>query len=340
MKYARNILIMLLCVAVGLIIGKSFLWVREKYYPDYSFQSNDRPNRLTGMGDAPDVRGFVLRHVDSQSLGPLIGEWKNAFATAVGIEYGPDLTQPALTQACKTAHDAGFSVVLLPPGASPKNPYGRPLPQIAQEAETAGVDHFVISWLNQDSDASYWRSESAAVRKVFHGTVILGASHEFALRVDCWDATDVIGIIGPIPFARLLPSAPEKISETGLRSAWSCTLAGWDSMADYHKKKLAYLRCNVPVAVSHKLPPAGVKDEPTLNPGLQAMMYETLLLETKSPDSRIQMLLFDWGVTGDVNTLNQIGRNLGMMKKVAAIWAPEPETQAATQTATTQKKNP
>src|SRR5690606_6425279 len=127
-----------------------------------------------------------------------------------------------LAAGVKAAHDRGLKVILLPPAAfHPQAPYGSAgLTRIAAEAQAARVDVLCVSWLNTDPDPAWWSPQIAAARKIFTGRIMLASTPDVFPRIEFADAVDLVGVIGPIPIGRRLPSAPADVDLHAMRIAW------------------------------------------------------------------------------------------------------------------------
>jgi hypothetical protein len=316
-SHLKTILFLGTSVAVGVGIGKGYLMWKQHNSHDFTHVGD--PPLITGVGEAPNARGFVVS--DLSTLPAVLKEAKKANATTIGIEYPPGMTGDALTQATHTIHNEGFSAVLLPPPTfSARNPYGRAFPQVANDAQTAGVDFFCLSWLNELPDNEYWLDQSAGIRGIYKGKLIFAATPAVLVGIECWDAGDLLGAIGPLPYAKRLPQAPDAIKPHDLRVAWDCTLSGLERLAIAHGKKIALLNANVPQAVTHKLLPDATEAAPAPNASLQQQLYEALLLETKGRAATTTLLLFRWGPSGDASAPAAVP---GLLQNITTIWDPK-----------------
>ena len=298
------------------------------------FEHTESPAVVTGVGDAPANHGFCAVVSDPKVFGQLLDRWQSANATAVGVEYTPEMDRAALVARAKMIEDRGMSVVLLPPGASTgsawsdKNPYPRPLGEIGADAEAAGIQTMCISWLNHPPEPDYWREQVRELRLQFSGKLILAADGGTLQRVACPDVAEIMGAIGPIEIPRRLPGAPADVSVTDLRVAWNCTLTQLESFAKQYDKKLALLHMDVPLMSTSRLSVPGAAAGPVIkDSALQSELYEALLLETKGRSATTQFLIFDWGAgkRGDGDGPNDA---LGVMGKIAPCWAPAPRKPA------------
>ncbi len=325
MAIVRNFCFLGLCLALGVGMAKGYLWWAHGLQGKNGFEHHDEVKLVTGIGDAPGNRGFAVGENELQRLPELAKQWSAMFATTVGIEYSESMSQGILAEAVKAAHRMGMSVVILPPrgkggtvdDAGLRNPYSRELAEVAANAQAAGADFMCISWLKGEPDEVYWRQQIAKVRSAYHGKVILGGTAQALPEVGFWDAVDVMGLMGPLPFARRLPNAPDDVTAHDVRIAWECALTEIESLAKSQSKKLALLHANVPLEVSFKLPPVGMAGiKPPKNSEAQRMLYEGLLLETKGRAETTQMLVFDWEGDGprDVSELAE---------KITGAWDPK-----------------
>jgi len=313
----KTILFLGTSLAVGIGIGQGYLYYKRHNSHDFTHIGD--PPLITGVGEAPHARGFVLS--DLTTLPAALTQAQSAFATTIGIEYPPGMTAEALAEAAKAIHNQGLQVALLPPPAfSPRNPYGRPFPVVANDAHMAGVDFLCISWLNESPDSEYWLDQSAGIRGIYKGTLIFAATPGVLTGIECWDAGDLLGAIGPLPFAQRLPGAPDDIQPHDLRVAWDCTLSGLERLAIAHGKRVALLNANIPQAVTHKLRADASNSPPAPNPVLQKQLYEALLLETKGRAVTTAMMLFRSGAPGDVDSPASVP---GMLKHVGEAWDPK-----------------
>jgi hypothetical protein len=330
-KHLKTIFFLIVCLTVGVGIGKAYLWWRN---PRRGFEKHIEPPLITGIGDAPGNRGFTVRAGDLASLPAVIKQAQECFGTGIGLEYSPALTKDALINAAKAVHGAKMSVTLLPPAVfNVQNPYPRGLGEIAADAQAAGLDYVCISWLNAVPDEAYWSGQIQAVREAYHGQIILAGTDNVLPMVPFFSTIDVIGAIGPLHLARRLPNAPDDINVHDMRVMWDCSLTSLSSLAKVHDKKLALLHMNVPLEVWFKLPVAGtIEQPPKPNYGLQELLYEALLLETKGRAEWTDMMLFDWGTTAaQKDAPNHVP---GLMAKITEAWDPKKPKQAETTPAT------
>jgi hypothetical protein len=327
--HLKTAIFFVVCLVVGVGIGKGYLWLRQP--PKRGFEHSDGPPVITGVGDAPALRGFAVR---ANALPPdtLLRQWQDAFATAVGIEYDNTLTADQLAAAAKSAHAHNLQVVLLPPGlgrgSAQQSPFPVSLPAAAAFAQNAGVDVLCASNFTREPDAAFWSPAIAEVRAVFKGKIMLAARPDVVYRVDCWDLADYIGVIGPLPLPQRLPSAPDTVTLHDLRVGWDCTLTSLETLATVNAKKLALLNMDVPLEVSARLPSTAASNvAPAKNPDLQRQIYEALLLETKGRAEKTAMLLFTWGSPDPAEAPNNL---TGLMAKITEAWDPQkprpPET--------------
>ena len=322
MNHVKTLIFLAICVLVGLGLGKGYIWLNQSH--KRGFEHAGEPALVTGVGDAPATRGFSVPSSGAPALPALLRQWTHQFATSVGLEYvaTPADSRSALVQAAKAAHAHGMSLVVLPPTRfNSRNPYGRPLAEIAADAQTAAADYVVISWLDAPADSAYWRKAAADVRQHFSGKIILAALPAALPSITCWDAVDIMGAIGPLPFARRLPHASDDVTLHDIRVECSCVITQLEYLARYKEKKLALLNMNVPAGVSNKLLLPGVSSiMPPRNPGLQSMIYEALLLETKGRGDTTELMLFNWGDPGSADAPNT---QPAIMNKITEAWDPK-----------------
>jgi hypothetical protein len=304
---------------MGIGCGLGELYIYLKNHPGADF-SHHEPTLVTGTGDAPGLRGFSVQAVPSgPGYGKLLDQWRDLWATTVGLHYSPELTREALAAAVKAAHARQLAVVLLPPAHfATGNPYPRPLAEIAADAQAARVDRLCISWLREKPDPAAWRKEADAVRSFYKGKIIFAATPETLPEITCWDAGDYVGVIGPIRLPRRLPHASDDISMNDFRIYWACKLTEFESIGRLHELPVALLDMEVPPSVSFKLPLPGHAEAgrpPT--PRLQAQSYEALLTETKGRSAFTDILLLTWNEPGSLSHAS------GLFPTVAAAWDPK-----------------
>jgi hypothetical protein len=299
LNHLKTIFFFVLCIGLGAGIGKAYIWFTHAR-GTADFSNSIAPPLITGVGDAPTHRGFTLTAASLGNIAAIVQQSRGAHATTVGLEYSPELTPSALSAAVRAAHEKNLALALLPPPVfSSQDPFPKPLPEIATEAQTAGVDILCISWLNAQADSEFWRQQCQALRPVYKGQIILAATPDIVPTLTCWDTPDLIGVIGPVALPRRLPSSPDEVTVHDLRVAWDCALTSMESVARVYStskapRRIALLRMNVPVHVSARLPAVGAPDQPPANPALQKMLYEALLLETKGRSAYTDMLLFNY----------------------------------------------
>jgi hypothetical protein len=326
MNHVKTILFLVLCLAVGVGIGKAYVWFMRP--ASAGFTKNSGPPVITGVGDAPAVRGFVVQW-DRLPTEPLMKEWEKAHATAMGIAYDAGLSQPALTEAVALAHGHDMQVVMVPAGLGEGAGRERaPFPNesitaVASMAEQAKVDYLCVSDLGTEPNAEYWRNEIAMARGVYKGKIILAARMNVLFRIDFWDLADVIGVVGPVQIPQRLPDAPDEVQLHDMRVAWDCVLTSLDTFGKVNRKKVALLNMNVPAEVSAKLTPPWLKAKPLPNPALQDLIYEALLLETKGRAEMDELLLFNWGDERDAVTLRTPRKMPIVMEKMRDYWDPQ-----------------
>ncbi len=280
MSSVKNIFFLVVCLLVGLGIGKGFVMWKQRGVGK-GFEKHEDPILVTGVGDAPGQRGFAIMPSDLPGLPALLKRQQTVFATSIGVECTDALSKAALSDAVKTAHRNHMSVILLPPPAfNPRNPYPRPLKEIATEAQQAEVDTLCISWLNTEPDDEYWKKAAAEVRSVFQGRLILAATPEVLPWVTCWEVVDVVGAIGPVSISHRTGSTKAALEMKDLRVSWDSALTSLESLARINTKPLALLHMDIP-------PDAA-------DPQVQKLAYEALLLETKGRAQVTDVLLFDW----------------------------------------------
>ena len=272
MKHIRTFLFLALCLGIGVGIGKIIVWWRHQ-------PTTTPPAIVTGVGRLPHYRGFTVEpHAGTtpQAIAELVTAVHSLHATSLAIHYpasgnGQDLSQFMQTlRALPAARD--LPLVLLPPATPASgimNPYPRPLPEIAAEAQRLGFTLFVATWLTREPDEAYWRSQFTAIRKAFTGKLILAADYELIAGLDCWDAVDYVATFSTWDLTeKPLPSIHD------LRIAWQARFDTFESLGELHKKQVFVLDLGFPPIK----PPASAK-KPA--PDLQLSNYEALLLETK-----------------------------------------------------------
>jgi len=323
-NHLKTVFFILICIAVGIGIGQAYVWWSQP--PKRGFEKSEGPPLITGVGDAPEHRGFTLRP-DRLPSATTLKEWENTHATTIGIPCDASLTESALADTVKLAHAHSFQVVLLPPSlgqgaGSDKIPFpNASITNAATLAQQAKVDFLCVSDLGQEPDLAYWRSAIAEARTNFTGKIILAARPQVIFQIDSWDLTDLIGVVGPIPLAQRLPDAPNDVTLHDMRVAWDCSLTSLESLARINRKKLALLNMNVPADISARLPaPDSPLATSVQNPALQRLVYEALLTETKGRAFITDMLLFNWGEPADLNAPNNVP---GLMTKFAEAWDPQ-----------------
>jgi hypothetical protein len=320
MKHVRTAIFLLLCLGLGYGLAQGYLYWRR--HTGHSFASSF-DTLVTGQGDAPGLRGFTLRDPVREDVNALCSQWREMWATAVGIEYSSAWTREAFLATAAAARGHGLAVVVLPPPAyGGGNPFPRPLGEVAADAQAAKADAVCIAWLDTDPDPAYWKKEAAAVRAAYSGKLILAATAAVMPAVACWDVADYVGVAGPIPLPRRLPHASDDVAFHDLRVAWDSQLTTLESIAMNHGRKAALLNVAVPANYWFKLPLPG-RPEPTypVNRGLQSTVYEAMLTETKGRAERSGILLMPWAVGG----VPAEGANLvpGLLPKIAAAWDPK-----------------
>ena len=88
-SHIKTILFLLTSLVVGIGIGKGYLEWKRHNSADFSHKGD--PPLVTGTGDAPDWRGFVVH--DPATLPAVIKAAQGVFATNIGFEYLPDVTR-------------------------------------------------------------------------------------------------------------------------------------------------------------------------------------------------------------------------------------------------------
>jgi hypothetical protein len=325
MNHIKTILFLILCLAVGVGIGKAYVWFMR---PAAGFTKNSGQAVITGVGDAPAVRGFVVRG-DRLPTEALLKEWDKAHATTIGITCEASLTQPALNEAVMLAHKYDLQVVMVPAGLGEgKGSTRAPFPNdsityAASMAEQAKVDFLCVSDLAAEPNAEYWRNAIAQARSVYKGKIILAARMDVLFRIDLWDLSDMIGVVGPVQIPQRLPDAPAEVTLHDMRVAWDCVLTSLDTFGKVNRKKVALLNMNVPVEVSARLNSPRLKTMPLPNPALQELIYEALLLETKGRAEMEEVLLFNWGDERDAATIRAPRKMPLLMERVRDYWDPQ-----------------
>jgi hypothetical protein len=329
MKNALNVLILLICLLAGFFLARAYRPFMQ-WWNKPGFEHAE-PTLLTGVGDAPEHRGFVLDGPIGDP-GKTFGEWKKRFVTAVGIAYSDRWTPEQVAETVKVAHGQKLTVTLMPPGGSfsKENPYAAPLGEIAGMAHAAKVDRLVIAQLNDVPDTAYWRDQAEAVRKVFKGKVLLASTDTIAPALTIWNLSDALAIAGPIRLPRRLPHASDTITFHDMRVAWDTQISAIESLARGNGKKVVLLNIQVPVSISMKLPvPGSAAVTVPANPKLQAIAYEALLAETKGRTSDTDTLLMPWSAAAPPSADAFNGAE-GLMPKLAEAWDPKkprtPET--------------
>jgi hypothetical protein len=328
MKKLLNVLFLVLCLAAGFALASAWRPLKRWWYgPGFEASA---PRLITGVGDAPASRGFTLAEPPADAA-KTFDAWQKLHVTALGIRQSEAWTHQALAATVKAAHDRGMTVTLMPGGAfSPTNPYPQPLEAIAAEAQAAKIDRLCIAWLDVAPDPGYWEPQIAAVRKIFHGSVILATTDRVAPAVTCWDLSDYLGIAGPIMLPRRLPHASDEVTYHDLRLGWESQLTALESLGRTRAKQLMLLNVEVPLAFPIKLSPPDVAPwTPKDNPELQALAYEALLAETKGRAATTDTLLLAWGGK-DGRGRDGASAISGLLAKVAEAWDPKkprtPET--------------
>ncbi len=321
MTHIKTIFFLVVCLAVGVGIGKTYLWLTA---PKLGFTKSEGPPLITGVGDAPAQRGFAVR-AGRPPTEAMLKEWEAAYATTLGISCDAGLTDKALADAVKVAQAHHLQVALLPPmlgagAGGAEDPYPQGLHKAAVMAQQAGVEYLCASDWGAAPEAAYWQARLEDARLVFKGRIILAARPQVIFAIDLWKMADLVGVVGPLPLARRLPDAPADVTVHDMRVAWDCSLTSLESLAKVNDKKLALLHMNVPAEVSARLPAAAGNVPPAKNPALQRMIYEALLWETKGRAERTEMLLFNWGEAGEADAPNNIA---GLLGKFGEAWDPQ-----------------
>ncbi len=295
MKNFLYCLVLLASACLGFGLVKGCQWLEERNKSGFWAEGG---HLVTGVGDAPGYRGFTLTSPPPDPAS-LFTQWRALWATTVGIQYSPAWTRDALIRVAAAAHNHQMAVVLFPaPIPSADNPYPKPLPAIAADAQAALIDRLCISWLNVIPDPSRWRQYAADVRKAYSGKIILAVDQFDLPAVDCWDCCDFIGVAGPIELPGRLPHASDLVEMKDFRVGWDCRLTEISAIGTANGKKIALLNMEVPVRASFKLPlPGNAPATMPKNPKQQAANYEALILETKGRDSFINIMLLPWSST-------------------------------------------
>jgi hypothetical protein len=303
MNMLRNILFFVLCFAIG---AGGVLLVRH-----FKNSLPPPPPVVTRVGTPPTLRGFELPAAAADALRgfPALN------ATAVALEYGDG---SHLASAAKAAHEAHLQVLLVPAAADtgpaffPRDPYPKPLPEVAAEAQAAGVDILCISWLKEDPDETWWREQIAAVRKAFAGKLILATNSDTAPAVGLWDAVDYLGITGPVELPRRLPGADQTYTIRDARVLWAAKLDEWESLGARNARPVILLNMQLPLDAGATLPAAGAP-APAPPPGLRDTFYEALLLETKGRQST-EGLFIRWEKEDGLRAI---------LPRITALWSPQ-----------------
>mgnify|MGYP001544797940 CR=1 FL=1 len=324
MNYIRTLLFLVVCFAAGAGIAEVLLHFRAA--------APGTPTAHTGVGNAPPLHGFALP-ADPAVLSPaLLDRFKALHASAVSLEYPrAGLKSTALAQAVTAIKKRGLSVALVPttlaePAAhdsADENPYPRPLAEIAQQAQDAGVDVLCISWITApppSGSAAYWTAQITAVRKHFHGQIVLAASADLAPSLDDLASADYLGVIGPVHIPRRLPGATGAATLDEMRVYWASQLDMLESLALRSGKPVVLLHMEVPANVSITLPdPAEPPAPAPLNPSLQELSYQALLTETKGRlHTEGLFLVWNPAATADTGAVNGLP---ALLPKLATLWA-------------------
>lgn len=326
MKKLLNALMLVACLAAGFALATAWKPLM-RWWKGPGFNHSE-PTLITGVGDAPAHRGFVLSEAPGD-VGGTLEQWKKLWVTAVGIQYTEGWRGREMEEVVKAAQARKMLVTLLPPPVfSPTNPYPKPLAAIAAEARDLKVDRLCVSWLNVVPDAEYWRKEVTGVREIFPGKIILASTDDIAPGITCWSLADYLGVAGGITLPRRLPHASDVLTFHDLRLSWESQLTSLESLGRAHGKPLALLGTEVPVAFSMKLPLPGKEEgTPPENPKLQAIAYEALLAETKGRSKDTDMLLLMWSTRGSRDAANGVP---GLLRTVAEAWDPKKARPAET----------
>lgn len=156
--------------------------------------------------------------------------------SATATEIAPDhslytISDEAIQAAVRAAHEQGLQVLLRPmvdirggawrgairPSEAWFDSYRRFILAYAQQAANWEVAAFSVGAELSETEGwqDQWRRLIADVRAIYSGPVVYSALHDAALRLDWWDAVDIIGVDEYSPVA-LLPSSN------------ACTMAaGW-----------------------------------------------------------------------------------------------------------------
>jgi hypothetical protein len=326
MKKLLNALMLVACLAAGFALATAWKPLM-RWWKGPGFNHSE-PTLITGVGDAPAHRGFVLAEAPGDLAG-MLEQWEKLWVTAVGIQYTEAWRAGEMRGVVKAAQARKMIVTLLPPPVfSSTNPYPKPLAVIAAEAEEMKADRLCVSWLNVVPDAEYWQKEVTGVREIFTGKIILASTDDIAPAITCWNLTDYMGVTGRITLPRRLPHASDVLTFHDLRLSWESQLTSLESLGRSHGKPLALLGTEVPVAFSMKLPlPGNDEGTPPENPKLQAIAYEALLAETKGRSKDTDMLLLMWSTQGSRDAANGVP---GLLRTVGEAWDPKkprtPET--------------
>ncbi|HVT81429.1 MAG TPA: hypothetical protein VHM90_12305 [Phycisphaerae bacterium] len=280
MNALKNIFFLALCLLIGLGLGKGFVAWKNHGGGGKGFTKQEEPILITGVGDAPRQRGFTIQPGNLAALPAVLKENEEIFGTSIGLEYSSAVGKQALTDAVQAAHRKHMGFVLLPPAVfNPRNPFHKPLRDVAEDAQRAGVDVLCISWLNSEPDEAYWKQQAAEARQAFEGQLILAATPEIMPWIGCWDAVDIVGAIGPVPIAHRAARSDAALEMKDFRVSWDSAITSLESLAKVNTRPLALLHMNMPA---------------NGNLQTQKLAYEALLVETKGRAKITDILLFNW----------------------------------------------
>ncbi len=308
-KDLKSIGFLFLCFGLGAGLSEAFIHLR---HPSTAIPNPPR----TGLGDAPTLRGFFFSDLSHpKALDGVVP----LHATAVAMPYPAD-SRP-LSAAIAYAHSLGLKVLLLPPAKiSEKNPFPRPLSDIAAEAQADHADLLCISWLDSDPDPEYWQPLIAQVRKNFTGHLILAATPDYLPGIEFWSKVDYLGAIGSFQLPIRIPNLTHPLTLQDLRTAWASSLDSIESLSHRYGTK----------AILFDLPgptPETLATQSNFIP----LNYEALVTETKGRDATDGLFL-GWNPNPANSDSTLVNPYPDLLIHIAELWSPNaaPRPPAAT----------